>query len=200
MKILIQNLNKKKGLATKLVKEYQPDIMLAQEINLRSESINTVSNTSSRLGYGTAIYSHTAEITNVKKVNSPNSEFGGFIYKKTTIADCMGIQFVSFHGYNGQPMCNVQKLVDHVKAVVAVLDEELPCLFAGDFNSWSQAHLDAVEKVLSNAGFTLDYSWLYPGRTFPLDHAFVRGLQSESSMSFTSDSDHRGAVLEINLS
>lgn len=199
MKILVQNLEKKAGLATKLVEQYQPDILLAQEFSVSSESIDTVNNTS-RLGYGTAIYSRTAAITNVRSVTSPHAEFGGFIFKKTTVADCMGVQFVSFHGYNGQPMRNVQKLVDHVDAVVLELERDRPCLFAGDFNTWSQVHIDAVTNILSDAGFSLAYSWPYPGRALPLDHAFVRGVQNESSFSYSCESDHQGAVLEINVS
>ena len=198
MKIVVQNLAKKAGLATKLVEQYQPDVLLAQEFNLSSESLDTDHNTS-RLGYGTAIYSRTPIVTNVRKVTSPNAEIGGFIFKKTIVVDCMGVQFVSFHGYNGQPLRNVQKLVDHVSAVVSVIDVDHPCIFAGDFNTWSQAHIDAVEKVLADAGFTRAYSWSYPGRELPLDHAFVRGVRHESSFSYTCDSDHRGAVLEINV-
>lgn len=198
MKVVVQNLAKTAGLATTLVELHQPDVLLAQEFNLSSESIDTVNNTS-RLGYGTAIYSRAAEVTNVRKVASPNAEFGGFIFKKTTVADCMGVQFVSFHGYNGQPLRNLHKLVDHVNAVLSVLDVDRPCLFAGDFNTWSQAHIDGVNEVLGAAGFDLAYSWPYPGRDLPLDHAFLRGVRHESSFSYTCDSDHRGAVLEITV-
>eukprot|EP00903_Cladosiphon_okamuranus_P009945 g9438.t1 len=76
MKILVQNLQKKAGLATTLVEQYDPDIMLAQEFGSASESIETVNNTS-RLGYGTAIYSRTATLTNIRRVTSPHAEFGG---------------------------------------------------------------------------------------------------------------------------
>lgn len=197
MKILVQNLQKKAGLATKLVEQYDPDIMLAQEFGSASESIDTVNNTS-WLGYGTAIYSRAA-LTNVRRVTSPHAEFGGFVFKKTTIADCMGVQCVSFHGYNGQPWRNVQKMIDHVNAVVSVLEDDPPCLFAGDFNTWSEVHIDGVKKVLGDAGFSLAYSWPYPGRDIPLDHAFVRGVRNDSSFSYSCDSDHRGAVLEISI-
>lgn len=198
MKIVIQNLAKVAGLGTTLAELYEPDVLLAQEINLATESIATVSNTS-RLGYGTAIYSRGDAVSNVRNVSSPNAEFGGFIFKKTTVADCMGVQFVSFHGYNGQPMRNVQKLVCHVNAVLSVLDVDRPSVFAGDFNTWSQTHIDAIKAVLAEAGFDLAYSWPYPGRDLPLDHAFVRGVQLNKSLSYTCDSDHRGAVLEINV-
>ncbi|CAB1109159.1 unnamed protein product [Ectocarpus sp. CCAP 1310/34] len=90
VKVVVQNLEKKAGLATRLVEQYQPDILLAQELNRCSEEIDTVS-------------------------------------------------------------------------------------------------------------FVLACSWPYPGRDLPLDHAFVRGVQLESSFSYGCESDHNGAVLEISL-
>ncbi|CAN0414090.1 unnamed protein product, partial [Ectocarpus sp. 8 AP-2014] len=175
VKIVVQNLEKKAGLATRLVEQYQPDILLAQELNRSSEEIDTVNNLSS-LGFGTGIYSRAATITNVRRVTSPHAEIGGFVFKKTIVADCVGVQFVSFHGYNGQPFRKIDNLIDHVNAVLSVLDEDRPCLFAGDFNTWSQAHIDATTSVLGDAGFVLACSWPYPGRDLPLDHAFVRGV------------------------
>ncbi|CBJ30680.1 conserved unknown protein [Ectocarpus siliculosus] len=198
VKIVVQNLEKKAGLATRLVEQYQPDILLAQELNRSSEEIDTVSNLS-RLGFGTGIYSRAATITNVRRVTSPHAEIGGFVFKKTIVADCVGVQFASFHGYNGQPFRKIDNLIDHVNAVLSVLDSDRPCLFAGDFNTWSQAHIDATTSVLGDAGFVLACSWPYPGRDLPLDHAFVRGVQLESSFSYGCESDHNGAVLEISL-
>ena len=56
----------------------------------------------SKRGYGTAIYAKESDqIKNVENVLSPHAETGGFIFKKTTIAEYKGIQFVTFHGYNG---------------------------------------------------------------------------------------------------
>lgn len=172
--------------------------MLAQEFGVFSESIETVHNTS-WFGYGTAIYSRNAELTNVRRVTSPHAELGGFIFKKTTVADCAGVQLVSFHAYNGQPMRNVQKLIDHVEAVVSVLDAGRPSLFGGDFNTWTQVHIDAVKKALSDAGFSLAFSWPYPGRDLPLDHVFVRGVRVETSYSYSCESDHRGAVIMVEV-
>jgi endonuclease/exonuclease/phosphatase (EEP) superfamily protein YafD len=198
--VLIQNLQKIKGLATKLINEQNPDVMLAQEINLNSESDSDfhTHNTSS-LGFGTAIWSK-MPITNIKLVESPYAEFGGIIYKKTTIASTKGITFLSFHGYNGTPFKSVDKLVAHVQAVLLIMSTDNgPAVFAGDFNSWTQSHLDAVKNLLEGAGFALKYSWPYPGRTFPLDHAFVRGVTLIKSKHFPSASDHNGALLELEL-
>lgn len=92
---------------------------------------------------------------NVRHVESPLAEVVGFIHKKTIIAVNMGVEFVSFHGYNGQPMKNISKLVDHVDAVLTVLSPSGPVVFAGDFNTWTQAHLDGVKVQLKNANFNL---------------------------------------------
>ena len=132
----------------------------------------------------------------MKKVQSPYSELGGFIRKKSSVATVKSIQFVSFHGYNGQPFKSKDKLVAHVDAVLAVLSPG-PALFAGDFNTWSQEHLMAVKRSLEEVGFSLAYSWPYPGRDYPLDHAFTRGLKMINSQHYSCESDHRGAILEL---
>ena len=200
MKVLIQNLEKRSGLATQLVEEHKPEIVLVQEINLSSERCNFPAyNVSKRSGYGTAIgsTSNEFEITNIMRVLSPHAEVGGFMYKKTTIATIQSVQYVSFHGYNGLPFKDKQKLVDHIEAVLAVLDPSVPTLFAGDFNTWTKEHLEAVTDAMTRENFQWAYSWPYDGRDFPLDHAFIRGLVVTKFENYICSSDHRGAILEI---
>jgi len=197
MKVLIQNLQKKERLATELSEKYDPDVFLVQEINLSSETYPFPANYVSSMGYGTAIGSN-FEFSDIKKIQSPYLEFGGFIRKKTTVATVKSVQFISFHGYNGQPFKNKEKLVAHVEAVLAVLSPS-PALFAGDFNTWSQDHLMAVQESFEKAGFGLKYSWPYPGREQPLDHVFARGVNITKSESYCCRSDHRGAILELQV-
>jgi endonuclease/exonuclease/phosphatase (EEP) superfamily protein YafD len=197
MKILVQNLQKRDGLATELFEEKDPDVMLLQEINLHSEKHGFPASNVSRMGYGTAIGSK-FEFSNIKHVQSPYAEFGGTIRKKTTIASINSIQFVSFHGYNGQPFKDKKKLVAHVEAVLAEL-EPGPALFAGDFNTWSIDHLDAVMEKMDSFGFKLAYTWPYTGRDFALDHAFVRELKIKNSDNYVCASDHRGAILDLEV-
>ena len=201
MKILVQNLQKKPSLATTLAGEHDPHVMLVQEINLHSETFPFQATYVSSMGYGTAISSK-GGLRNIRLVESPHAEFGGFIRKKTTVCtvdtSTTSLQFVSFHGYNGQPFKSIEKLVAHVKAVIAVLSPG-PAIFAGDFNSWSKGHLTAVNIVLEKAGFHLAYSWPYPGRDFSLDHAFLRGVRLKTSSHFESGSDHLGAILEVDF-
>lgn len=201
MIVVVQNLQKIAGLASKQLEQHAPDVLLAQEINLPTEprqEYTVAHNTSRRKGYGTAILGR-KELSDVKLVASPHAEIGGFVVKKTTIATCDGIQFVSFHGYNGQPFKNVTNLLDHVKAIVEVLEKEGPALFAGDFNTWTQSHLDAVREELEQVGFQLVFSWPYPGRETPLDHAFIRSLCLKEASHFCNESDHRGSILEVVL-
>jgi len=131
MKVLIQNLQKRKHLGTELFESYDPDVMLVQEINIYSETLSFPANNTSSMGYGTAIWSKYG-MENIKKVQSPYAEVGGIVHKKTTIASIKSIQMISFHGYNGQPLKNKQKLVAHVEAVLHELDPGQPALFAGD--------------------------------------------------------------------
>lgn len=219
MKILIQNLQKQPGLATSLLREYDPDVMLAQEINLRSENsaVNDLSfhlaRNTSKFGYGTAIFSK-RKLENVKLVESPYAEFGmPMMRKKTIIASTTTlitqnteITFISFHGYNGMPMKRIDKLVAHVSVVleacVSSLSSSSPVVFAGDFNTWTQDHLNAVKKLLEDYGFSLAYSWPYPGRNFPLDHVFLRNLRLKNNSPpsyFSCSSDHNGAIIELEV-
>ena len=217
----------------------------------------------SKFGYGTAIYAkknpttatstatngaaaaatttvntgqtrESRTLSNIRYVDSPHAETGGFIYKKTVIAtynytsknaDGGGetrnqIELISFHGYNGQPLKSVTKLVDHVKAVLEEVRVKnrnpnksnnnkqqsatnIPAIFGGDFNTWTRRHINAVSDVLRDAGFTLLYSWPYPGRRAPLDHLFVRGdiitnnVNKSDITVFSNASDHNGIVFEI---
>lgn len=216
MRIFVQNLQKQSGLATELIDCWKPDIVLAQEINWRSES-NEIKQQSAKFvsritGYGTAIYGTNNDdddaFTNIRYVQSPHPELGGVIRKKTIIATYRGIvDFVSFHGYNGQPQKDVSKLVDHVKAVLAELDvrrtNNRPVVWAGDWNTWSVEHLKAVEEVLFSGDnpFRRACSWPYPGRDEPLDHVFVRGdsIQLESYSVHQCASDHLGALLVLKI-
>jgi hypothetical protein len=47
------------------------------------------------------------------------------------------------------------------------------------------------------AGFQKAFSWPYHGREIPLDHAFVRGVSFKDISCFSNESDHRGAIFEV---
>lgn len=206
VRIVVHNLQKQPHLGSDLIAEHKPDFFLAQEINLFSErgQFSEEASFTNRFGYGTAIYSSDkvgSPLSHFHRVESPHAEVGGFIRKKTIIATTrMGesvVQLVSFHGYNGQPFKRVSYLVDHVQAVLDRIEEDC-VIFAGDFNTWTQAHLDAIKVPLEIAGFKHTISWPYPGREFPLDHVFLKGsIELEDSTIFASKSDHQGALLTL---
>ena len=199
--IVVQNLQKTAGLAGALLAQHAPDVLLAQEISLSTEDAFRFGDAhhTSRMGYGTAICSGGGGggvPANVRRVTSPVAELGGLIKKKTTIAECKGMQCVSFHGYNGTPFRDVKSLVAHVVAVLDVLGPG-PAIFAGDFNTWTAQHLEAVSAVLGAVDFHLAFSWPYTGRDHPLDHAFLRGLKLWRSTTFECAADHLGAVIVV---
>ena len=204
MRIVIQNLQKQPGLAGRLIFAHSADahpvdVFLAQEISIGSEPQFREAHFTSKMGYGTAVYCRCGA-TDVRRIVSPTAELGGFIKKKTTIAHCMGVECVSFHGYNGTPWRDVASLVAHIRAVLPLLRPVgTPCVFAGDFNTWTPAHLAAVSQALAVEGFTLARSWPYPGRVHPLDHVFLRGLRLVSSEVFASEADHHGLVMDVEI-
>jgi hypothetical protein len=69
------------------------------------------------------------------------------------------------------------KLPDNVDAVLSVVSTPGPTVFAGDFNIWTQGHLDCVNVQLEKADFHLARSWPYPVRDFPINHVFVRQMR-----------------------
>jgi endonuclease/exonuclease/phosphatase (EEP) superfamily protein YafD len=78
-------------------------------------------------------------------------------------------------------------------------DVNIPTIFAGDFNTWTDRHLEAVTEVLESVGFQNACSWEYPGRNFPLDRVFLRHLELVKYEVIQCSSDHRGALLEISM-
>ena len=196
--VLVQNLEKQAGLASALIDKYNPDLFLAQEISISSEVVTFQAHSVSRRGYGTAIYSKQKQLSNIRTLLSPHAENIPFIVKKTTIANLENIQLVTIHAYNGWPTKKVEYLVDHIVAVLSSL-EAGPVLFAGDFNTWTEAHVKAVRDTMAESGFDLAYSWPYPGRDIPLDHAFTRGVNVSNCSFFKSESDHQGALFTLHL-
>ena len=113
MRIVVQNLQKRKHLGSDLWKEYKPDIFLAQEIALRSEDAALFADAhfvSGALKCGTAIQCRHAAARAVRRVKAPVAEFGAFVRKKTTVANYDGIEVITFHGYNGKILRFVREI------------------------------------------------------------------------------------------
>mmetsp|Transcript_39425 Transcript_39425/g.77563 ORF Transcript_39425/g.77563 Transcript_39425/m.77563 type:complete len:105 (+) Transcript_39425:1330-1644(+) len=96
------------------------------------------------MGYGTAIYSSKGT-QNTQSCLSPYAEFGGFIYKKTTISNSDGVQFVSFHGFNGTPSRDPKKLAAHVGTAVALLHKGT--FFENVEECWNQKNNTIIQRT-----------------------------------------------------
>jgi len=78
-----------------------------------------------------------------------------------------------------------------------------PVIFSGDFNTWSKARLESVEKSLVNSGFSEalfneDKRLTIFG--LPLDHIYFRGLEVLEAQSLSTDaSDHSPQLVSFNL-
>jgi endonuclease/exonuclease/phosphatase (EEP) superfamily protein YafD len=198
MLVVVQNLQKHSHLGSDVVAEYQPDLALIQEIHLPTEEVglfDAAFNVGKYTGWGTAIYSRES-LSRVRKVDSPHAEFGGLFRKHTTLAYSQGIDWVSFHGYNGQPFKKMEYLLDHVRLVHESVASG-PAVFAGDFNTWTDNHVRAVKHELARSGFELAGSWPYPGRDGPLDHIFLRDCTGSNLSTFQNSSDHLGAIITV---
>ena len=63
-------------------------------------------------------------------------------------------------------------LVDHVEAVLKVIQDG-PCIFAGDFNTFTTEHHNAVLAVMTRHGFNRDIAVAYDSSKI-LDLVFSR--------------------------
>lgn len=201
MKILVQNLQKRFHLGSDLIDREEPDVMLAQELFPWTERRDFVTHLA-YFGCGTGLYYAKGrdKVENPRQVDAPHAEVGGFVWKKTIVATIEGIDFVSMHAYNGFPFKSIAKLLDHVRAVIKVLSSSGPAVFAGDFNTWSEEHLRAVQEVLGELGFRLVFSWTYPSRpNLTLDHVFVRDVHASAFSIVHSPSDHAGCLFRIEV-
>jgi endonuclease/exonuclease/phosphatase (EEP) superfamily protein YafD len=120
----------------------------------------------------------------------------GRVRKATCVAQLdLGITLVSFHGYNGWPRRSPPHLADHVRAVLRAVPQG-PCLFAGDFNTFTKQHHTVVADLMREHGLSLAASVAYDGRR-TLDLAFTRGLSARLVGSGRYQSDHPYMVLEV---
>jgi endonuclease/exonuclease/phosphatase (EEP) superfamily protein YafD len=107
---------------------------------------------------------------------SPHAEFMIGVQKTSCAVKIDGIWFISVHGYNGFPFKNVEKLQDHIDSILKSLDDlTSPVVFAGDFNTWKDVHLDSVLKTCRKYGLIHNFKVKYDEKKI-LDHCFSRGV------------------------
>ncbi|MBW3694370.1 endonuclease/exonuclease/phosphatase family protein [Vibrio sp. T187] len=96
--------------------------------------------------------------------------------------------------YQSQLSVLTQKLSSH----------QGPMIFAGDFNSWSEARMDVLKAELTNVGLK-EVAFNPDNRTqfvsgLPLDHVFYRDLALDTAeASITDASDHNPLLVRFRL-
>lgn len=119
---------------------------------------------------------------------------------KTGIASYYSIQnsedsllIINLHGVNFT--FNEHPLIAQLKPYLTLIKtHQGPIIFSGDFNTWSEARLVAVEQLLIKVGFSealFDKDQRLHIFGLPLDHIYFRGLKVIKAESLTTDaSDH----------
>jgi endonuclease/exonuclease/phosphatase (EEP) superfamily protein YafD len=109
---------------------------------------------------------------------------------------------VNIHGINFA--LGVQDLANQFEQTRAVIEaHEGPVLFSGDFNTWRGERQRVLEAMLHSLGLdSLEYDVDHRKRFFgsPLDHIYVRGLESEHATTMQSNvSDHNPMAVRLRL-
>eukprot|EP01080_Neovahlkampfia_damariscottae_P003301 gene3301-5742_t len=205
IKVLCYNLEKRE-LVSKMLLKYIPDIALFQEwvLAFNQESINlswsmkyTQSFEKKKKPCGTSIYS-LKEPQSVVHHLSEHSEFVIGVQKSSCAVKIDDIWFISIHAYNGFPFKSVDKLQNHIESTLKSLGSENkhPIVFAGDFNTWTDVHLDAIKSTCEKFGLSHNFAIPYDEKK-TLDHCFSRGVNVKLLKSDHDDSDHPFFLFEV---
>jgi endonuclease/exonuclease/phosphatase family metal-dependent hydrolase len=145
--------------------------------------------------YGTAILSRIKPVR-VSEVSSPHGDFRlkfwlGMVYKATAIATFEnGLTAVSFHGYNGTLRGRRPEMLrDHINAVLDAIPNSGPCVFAGDFNTFTAEHHQVVDEIMHTHSFQKAINVPY-NDYYILDLVYVRNCNAQMTLSEHHESDH----------
>ena len=207
MRFLTWNVEKRELLSWSLAAQTfgDVDVALFQEYNsLRAnhapnyEKFEAISFDS----YGTAVFSRAKPIS-VKAVPSPHGDYrlkfwNGLVYKTAAVATFEnGLTVVSFHGFNGTLQGrNPSMLVDHVTEVMKVIPDG-PCVFAGDFNTFTEEHHKAVEAIMRENQFTNKRIEVEYDARKTLDLVYSRSCTAQLIKKGHHESDHPYIVFDV---
>ena len=109
---------------------------------------------------------------------------------------------INIHGVNfSLGMRELRRQMAAAERIIAA--HEGPVLFSGDFNTWRGARTNLINEILSDLGLeALEYDADYRKRIlgWPLDHIYVRGLDTVSATTYEFDSsDHNPMLVEFRL-
>jgi hypothetical protein len=153
--------------------------------------------------FGTSVFSREKPIA-VHEVKSPHWDYRaqiwkGPIYKNTAVATFEnGLTVVSFHGFNGTMRGrDPEMLVDHIEAVLKVIPSG-SCIFAGDFNTFTREHQEAVGLVMDKHAFTRAIQVPYDDKK-TLDMVYTRNCTAQLVESGHYKSDHPFMLFDVEL-
>ena len=108
---------------------------------------------------------------------------------------------LSIHGVN---FVSAKKLKDQISQAAALISTHKgPVIFGGDFNTWSDKKLEAMNSTLTKVGLVAVPFGSGRMETFgkPLDHVFIKGVTLNSSKVHKNieGSDHRALEIDVTL-
>jgi hypothetical protein len=188
LKFISWNLEKR-DLVDWALQTHHVDVALFQEYNSAFQTNSAGYESYEAVSFdtlGTAIVKRGSRPIHGFPVPSPHWDFRlhalkGVVYKTTAVATFdNGLTVVSFHGFNGSGpnpfrWRKPEMLVDHVNAVLEKIPEG-PCVFSGDFNTWTQEHHDAVNHAMAGHRFTRAFEVPYDDKK-TLDLVYTRGCR-----------------------
>ena len=212
MRIITWNLQKK-GLAPWSLQTFNPDFALFQEHWLKPNFnpkyfswavFSTESLRKKDSPCGTSIYAKDHTAVDVLRLTTTQKEF--FIKARKTATAVRFIDFqtnkefylMSVHAYNGWPRHDVTKFALCIAEFLRALPHDKPALIAGDFNTFTKEHLDALNEEMVSQGFSRAISIPYDSKK-TLDHVYVRGMQARLITSGHDASDHPYIVFEAEV-
>lgn len=109
---------------------------------------------------------------------------------------------INLHGVNFT--LTEQPLREQLSPYLALIKQHIgPVIFSGDFNTWSDARLLAVEQSLIKSGLSealFDDDKRITMFGLPLDHIYFRGLKVIETKSLTTDaSDHNPQLVTFDI-
>lgn len=115
------------------------------------------------------------------------------VYPLANSLDSLAV--LNVHGINFVLNSKFKKQITQMIAILK--DHRGPILVAGDFNTWNDGRMEALDKGFASIG--LERLKLSNQKEAKLDHAYVRGLQATEATLLTNikSSDHKPILLRL---
>lgn len=107
---------------------------------------------------------------------------------------------INVHGFNGWPLKKVEPLLRQLNQLMdTILAFDGPIVVGGDFNTSTDARLDAVNTFFKDLDFSEHIATDYPKSHRTLDHVYGRGCGLLTVSRIQGGSDHTATVVGVKL-